>query len=238
MPVFRLPTDLAFPDPAFAGADGLLAAGGDLRPERLLLAYGHGIFPWPHAGYPLLWFSPDPRTVLRTADLRVSRRLRRVLRQGRFEVRLDTAFRAVIEHCARVKRSGQRGTWITPSMIQAYSALHDLGYAHSAEAWQGGRLVGGLYGVCLGRVFTGESMFTLVPDASKVALATLVRQLERWGVEIFDAQVHSDHVARFGATPWPRERFLAVLKEDRGRPDLHPTRCGRWRLGAGGDEPS
>jgi leucyl/phenylalanyl-tRNA--protein transferase len=231
MPVFQLSDELIFPPAELAEESGLLAVGGDLSVARLLLAYSQGIFPWPHDDL-LAWFSPDPRMVLRARDLHVSRRLRRTLRQGRFEVRLDTALRDVIQHCARVARRGQRGTWITPAMIDAYCRLHELGYVHSAEAWQEGRLVGGIYGVWLGRVFTGESMFALVPDASKVALVTLVRQLERWGCDLLDAQVHSEHVARLGATEWPRRRFLQVLRQQPRQPPTPPTPGRRWHLDA------
>jgi len=230
MPVFQLTDALDFPPPELAEPDGLLAFGGDLRPARLRLAYAQGIFPWPHRGYALLWFSPDPRMVLRVEELHVSRRLDRLIRQHRFEVRLDTAFDQVIRACAAARRPGQRGTWITPAMIAAYSELHAEGYAHSAEAWLDGRLVGGVYGVSLGRVFTGESMFAALPNASKVAFVTLVRQLQRWGIDILDAQVHTPHLAAFGATEWPRARFLAILREALEQPGRYPTRRGVWRL--------
>jgi leucyl/phenylalanyl-tRNA---protein transferase len=226
MPVFRLTDEIVFPSPRLAAAGGLLAVGGDLSPERLLLAYARGIFPWPHDGMPLLWFSPDPRMVLRVDDLHVSRRLERTLRQHRFDVRLDTACPAVIRSCASTPRCGQSGTWITSEMLAAYVHLHDLGFVHSAEAWQDGCLVGGLYGVCLGGVFVGESMFATRSDASKVALVTLVRQLARWGIDLFDAQVHTGHVERFGARQWPRARYLEVLERTLAR----PTRRGRWSL--------
>ncbi|MBI4701212.1 MAG: leucyl/phenylalanyl-tRNA--protein transferase, partial [Deltaproteobacteria bacterium] len=211
MPVFRLDRRLVFPPPELAEEDGLLAVGGDLRPERLLLAYASGIFPWPCERYPLLWHSPDPRFVLPRAKLRISRSLAKVLRRRPFEVRLDTGFRAVIERCAGAARPGQEGTWITPRMIEAYVRLHELGYAHSAEAWQEGVLVGGLYGVSLGAAFFGESMFAAAPNASKVALVTLLGQLGRWGVDLIDCQVHTPLFDRLGAEPWPRARYLAEL---------------------------
>jgi leucyl/phenylalanyl-tRNA---protein transferase len=226
VPIFRLSDRLYFPPPNYAEDGGLLAIGGDLSPDRVLLAYARGIFPWPHEGYPLLWFSPDPRLVLRPADLRVSRRLERTIRQHRFEVRLDTDCRAVIDGCASAPRRDDIGTWITPAMREAYVALHDLGYVHSAEAWQGDDLVGGVYGVSLGGVFVGESMFAAVSDASKVALVTLVRQLVRWEFDLFDAQVFTPHVARFGARDWPRVRYLRALHRSLAR----PTRRGRWTL--------
>jgi leucyl/phenylalanyl-tRNA--protein transferase len=227
VPVYRLTQELAFPDPREAEPGGLLAAGGDLSPERLLLAYSLGIFPW-HGGPPILWYSPDPRAVLRPASLRISRRLRRTLRQGRFEVRFDSAFGAVMEACAAAPRPGQDGTWITPDMVEGYSKLHGLGLAHSAEAWREGRLVGGVYGVSLGAAFFGESMFRSERDASKVALAILVLQLERWGFEIFDGQLPTPHLESFGMEAWPRERFLDALATALAR----PTRRGRWSLDA------
>jgi leucyl/phenylalanyl-tRNA--protein transferase len=215
-----------FPHPEEAHESGLLAAGGDLRAERLLAAYSRGIFPWPHEGLPLLWFSPDPRFVLRACELHVPRTLLRRLRRGEFEIRLDTAFRRVVEGCAAAPRKPDLGTWITPEMVDAYETLHRLGYAHSAEAWRDGELVGGLYGVSLGAVFTGESMFALAPDASKAALATLVRQLEVWGIGLLDAQTPSSHLAAFGASCWPRALYLAAL----ARAMEMPTRRGRWRI--------
>ncbi len=226
MPVFQLGKELAFPPPEEAEPGGLLAVGGDLEPERLLLAYSLGIFPWYDEELPILWHSPDPRMVLRPGELRVSRSLRKVLRAGRFELVLDTAFEQVIRACAESPRPGGPGTWITEDMITAYLRLHELGFAHSAEAWEEGALVGGLYGVSLGSCFFGESMFALRSDASKVAFVALVRQLERWGVDLVDCQVHTDHLARFGASDWPRARFLEGLRRGLEK----PTRRGRWRL--------
>src|SRR5690606_36173982 len=179
MPVFALTDEVVFPRPELATPEGLLAVGGDLRPERLLLAYGSGIFPWPVQGYPLLWHSPDPRFVLTPPTLKTSRSLRQTLRKRQLSLTLDTAFRDVMSACSEVPRSGQDGTWITDEMLDAYSTLHELGFAHSVEAWQDGRLVGGLYGVSIGACFCGESMFARVSDASKVAFVSLVRQLER-----------------------------------------------------------
>jgi leucyl/phenylalanyl-tRNA--protein transferase len=226
MPIYRLGADLAFPDPEESDPSGLLAVGGDLSPQRLLLAYSIGIFPWYAEGEPILWHSPDPRTVLLPADLRVARSLRRTLASGRFEVRLDTAFDAVVAGCAEAPRREGPGTWITPEMREAYARLHGLGFAHSAEAWEEGRLVGGLYGVSLGSAFFGESMFATRSDASKVAFVTFVRQLARWGFELVDCQVTTPHLQRFGAVEWPRRRFLErlahCLESD--------TRRGPWRL--------
>ena len=226
MPVYRLNERWVFPPPELAEPSGLLAFGGDLSPERLLTAYSQGIFPWPIGDLPLPWFSPDPRWVIVPSELHVPRRLERSLRRRRLEVRLDTAFDRVIRGCAEAPRVGQDGTWITEEMVLAYERLHRLGFAHCAEAWTEGELVGGLYGVSLGSAFFGESMFTRAPDASKTALVTLVRQLAAWGFTIFDCQTHTPHVERLGARPWPRERFLAVLAGAVKR----PTRLGPWRL--------
>ena len=228
MAVYRLGAEFAFPSPEEAEPSGLLAVGGDLAPERLLLAYSLGIFPWPLVTEPLLWFSPDPRMAVRPAELRVSRSLRKTLRRGAFEVRLDSAFAEVVQRCAAVPRRGDVGTWITPALAAAYQRLHELGFAHSAEAWQAGELVGGLYGVSLGGAFFGESMFAERSDASKIAFVTLARQLEAWGFDLIDCQVHTEHLARFGACEWPRRRFLAALAESLAR----SSRRGRWHLDA------
>jgi leucyl/phenylalanyl-tRNA--protein transferase len=227
--VYRLGAELAFPSAEEADPSGLLAVGGDLAPERLLLAYSLGIFPWPLVAEPLLWFSPDPRMALQPAELRVSRSLRRLLRDGDFEVRFDTAFAEVVRRCAEVPRRGEAGTWITPALSAAYCRMHELGFAHSAEAWQHGELVGGLYGMSLGGTFFGESMFADRSNASKVAFATLVRQLEAWGFDLVDCQVYTEHLARFGASEWPRRRFLRALAASLAR----PSRTGVWRLDAG-----
>jgi leucyl/phenylalanyl-tRNA--protein transferase len=229
LPVWRLSRALGFPPPDAADASGLVAVGGDLSPERLLLAYSMGIFPWPHEGIPLPWFSPDPRWVIEPAALHVPRRLERSLRAGRYEVRLDSAFAEVIRGCADAPRPGQDGTWITHEMIEAYERLHQLGFAHSAEAWRQGELLGGVYGVSLGGCFFGESMFTRAPDASKTALVVLVRQLAAWRFRLFDCQTHTPHVERLGARAWPRTRFLAAVAEAIAL----PTRRGSWRIDAG-----
>lgn len=225
-PVYRLDERLLFPPPEAAEQSGLLAVGGDLRPERLLLAYSVGIFPWYNEGTPILWHAPDPRMVLLASELHVSRSLRKEIRRGRYHITLDTAFEQVIEHCAATPRPGQDGTWITEEMCDAYVDLHRRGYAHSAEAWEDGELAGGLYGVSLGRAFFGESMFALRPDASKVAFVSLVRWLQSWDVELIDCQVYTEHLARLGAGEWPRARFLAALREALD----HATRMGPWRL--------
>ena len=210
MPVYALPEELVFPDPRLAEEDGLLAVGGDLSARRLLLAYAHGIFPWYNSDeQPVLWFSPDPRFVLRTADLHIPRSLAKRIRRGDYVITVDQAFSEVIAACRTTARPGQGGTWITPDMERAYTTLHRLGFAHSVEAWQQGVLVGGLYGVAIGRSFSGESMFAHAPDASKVAFVWLVRQLHAWGWPLIDCQMETDHLARFGAVALEREDFLA-----------------------------
>jgi len=223
----RLIHEFTFPDPREADAAGLVAIGGNLDPQRVLAAYAQGIFPWPYdAGSPVLWFSPDPRMVLRPAELHVSKSLQKLIAKHSFEVRYDTAFAEVIRRCAAVRRPGQRGTWITGEMVRAYERLHAMGVAHSAEAWREGRLVGGLYGVSLGAAFFGESMFALRPNASKVAFVHLVRQLHAWAFHLVDCQVYTEHLARFGAAPWPRARFFDALAHAL----TAPTRQGPWRV--------
>jgi leucyl/phenylalanyl-tRNA--protein transferase len=197
---------------ALAEPNGLLAAGADLSLPRLLEAYRNGIFPWFAHGQPILWWSPDPRMVLFPAELKVSRSLARTMRNTRFEVRADTAFDEVIEGC-RQPRRGEYGTWITEEMAEAYGALHRAGFAHSVETWLDGELVGGLYGVALGRAFFGESMFTRVSDASKVALVALARQLEHWGFGVIDCQMNTAHLASFGAREISRTEFTRMLRE-------------------------
>ena len=222
----RLIQEFPFPDPNEADAAGLVAYGGDLDPQRVLAAYAQGIFPWPcDETTPLLWFSPDPRMVLCPDDLHVGKSLQKIIARHTFEVRFDSAFDEVIRQCAATRRPGQRGTWITGEMIRAYNLLHEMGFAHSAEAWSEGALVGGLYGVSLGAAFFGESMFTQRPNASKAAFVHLVRQLHTWEFQLFDCQVYTEHVARFGATPWPRARFLDALTNAL----TAPTRQGPWR---------
>jgi leucyl/phenylalanyl-tRNA---protein transferase len=225
MPVFKLDERLEFPPPNLA-EDGLLAVGGDLSPERLLLAYSRGIFPWYEEGLPILWHSPDPRMVLETDALRMPNSLRKTLRKRPYRLTLDTSFAAVIDACACAPRPGQDGTWITAEMRDAYVRLFELGLAHSAEAWRGDELVGGLYGVSLGAVFFGESMFTRAADASKIAFVTLVGELRRRGIVLIDCQVYTDHLARFGAVEWPRARYLRTLAQALRR----PTNRGRWRF--------
>ncbi|MBC8006688.1 MAG: leucyl/phenylalanyl-tRNA--protein transferase [Prolixibacteraceae bacterium] len=219
--------DDRFPPVEQAAADpnGLLAAGGDLSVARLVEAYGSGIFPWFNHGQPILWWSPDPRMVLVPADLKVSRSLVKALRNSRFEIRADTAFREVMINC-RMPRPNQEGTWITAPMVEAYCELHRNGIAHSVETWLDGELVGGLYGLALGRAFFGESMFMRATDASKVALVTLVRQLERWGFGLVDCQMNTAHLASFGAREILRADFTRRLQ------DLihYPSVPAPWRL--------
>lgn len=206
--------DLRFPpvSRALREPEGLLAAGGDLRPERLVAAYRAGIFPWYEAGQPILWWSPDPRAVLTPGGLRITRSLRKRLRHGGFSVSFDRAFEAVLRGCAAPRR-GAHGTWITPEMHAAYVRLFELGLAHSVEVWQEARLVGGLYGVAIGRIFFGESMFSRVSDASKVALVYLARHLQAWGFPLIDCQLPNPHLERLGTTCIPRERFVALLRQ-------------------------
>ena len=224
MPIFKLTHELVFPDPTLASKDGVLAIGGDLRPERLLLAYSQGIFPWPSEGLPMLWFSPNPRCILEPAKIHLPHSLRKTMRKRAFDIRVDTAFHDVIESCAEAYRPGQDGTWITEELARGYEALHALGFAHSIEAWQNDKLVGGLYGVSLGRAFFGESMFAREPDASKVAFATLCANLTRWNFDFVDCQVPTEHLNRFGAVLVSRDHFLDRLHEALSV----PTREGSW----------
>ena len=214
MPVFHLPDRVVFPDPALAEPGGLLAVGGDLSPERLLAAYGEGIFPWYSEGDPILWWAPDPRTVLFPGELHVPRSLRKARRRRPYELSMDRAFGRVIRACASVARPGQDGTWITEDMIRAYVRLHELGHAHSVEAWADGDLVGGLYGVAVGGVFFGESMFALRPDASKIAFVSFVEQFARWGGALIDCQLATEHLARFGARPIALSAFRDQIQAE------------------------
>lgn len=200
------------PERALREPAGLLAAGADLSPHRLLAAYRNGIFPWYNAGQPVLWWSPDPRMVLFPAEFRVPRSLAKRLRRRDYEIRVDTAFESVMRACAE-PRSDDAGTWITADMIAAYCALHRLGHAHSVETWINGELAGGLYGIALGRMFYGESMFARQPDASKIALAHLVHRLERRHFGLIDCQMNTAHLARFGAREIPRSDFLRHVAE-------------------------
>jgi leucyl/phenylalanyl-tRNA--protein transferase len=227
MTVYRLPRTHVFPDPAEAEPSGLLAVGGDLAPERVLLAYAQGIFPW-YETPPILWFSPDPRGVLPLAPrsaLRVPRRLARTLRQGLLRATLDVAFEDVVRRCADVPRAGQRGTWITPELADTYRMLHARGFAHSCEVWRGERLAGGVFGIAIGDAFFADSMFHVVRDASKLALVSLVQHLERAGFALVDCQLPTAHLATLGFESWPRARYLRELANAVRR----PRAPGRWR---------
>lgn len=223
--LFHLSETLAFPSPRLANPEGLLAIGGDLRPRRLILAYEMGIFPWYSRGEPILWWSPDPRLVLFPEDFHISRSLRRTIRRKTFHITFDTAFKQVIDGC-RAMRPGSGGTWIVPEMAAAYERLHQLGVAHSVEAWEDGLLAGGLYGVSLGGCFFGESMFSRSPDASKAALAGLIRFLLTRGFDLVDCQVRSDHLLSLGAKEIPRHEFLELLEKSLKK----PTITGKWQL--------
>jgi len=212
MPIYRLDDSTIFPPTDHAEPYGLLAVGGDVRVERLLEAYRSGIFPWPMEGIPLAWWSPDPRFVLYPSKLKVPKSLERVLRKQIFTLTIDHCFSAVIHQCRSVKRPDQPGTWITSQIKKGYIALHEAGYAHSVEAWREGKLVGGLYGVSIGRCFFGESMFAVEPDASKCAFVSLVRALRAQGCPLIDCQVHTDHLERFGAEEIPRAQFLLEIQ--------------------------
>ncbi|HEV7556580.1 MAG TPA: leucyl/phenylalanyl-tRNA--protein transferase [Kofleriaceae bacterium] len=223
MPVFRLDERLVFP-PVHLAEDGLLALGGDLRPERLLLGYTQGIFPWYAENLPILWHSPDPRMVMTTRDLVIQRSLRKSIKRKPYRLTMDAAFPDVLLGCAEAPRPGQTGTWLIPEMVDAYGRLFELGFAHSIEAWEGSKLVGGLYGVSLGAAFFGESMFAKAPDASKIAFAACVRQLDDWRIGLIDCQVHTEHLERFGAYEVPRLRYIELLTQALDE----PTRRGRW----------
>jgi leucyl/phenylalanyl-tRNA--protein transferase len=225
MPVYRLSQALVFPDPERANPDGLLALGGNLSVERLLLAYRLGIFPWYEEGYPILWWSPPRRCVIDPRGFHISRSLRRLLRQGRFTVTIDQAFSQVIRSCAETRLDQGQGTWITEEMIDAYCALHEAGFTHSAETWLNGELVGGIYGVSLGSAFFGESMFKRQTNASKIAFATLVQRLVEWQFTLIDCQITNPHLQSLGGYEISRAEFLHRLVHAL----TFPTRQGKWR---------
>jgi leucyl/phenylalanyl-tRNA--protein transferase len=226
MPVYRLSDKLVFPPAGLAEKDGLLAIGGDLSPERLLLAYSNGIFPWFSAGDPILWWSPSPRLVIFPGEFKTPRRLLRLLNRKKFSVTMDRAFRQVIRACATTDSRQEKGTWITGDMIAAYSLLHDMGYAHSVECWQDGELAGGLYGLSLGGVFFGESMFSRQPNSSKAALVSLVKKLQGWDFDLIDCQMKTAHLMQFGAREIPGPEFQALLAKSIQR----PMQTGKWEL--------
>ncbi|MDC3079180.1 leucyl/phenylalanyl-tRNA--protein transferase [Flavobacteriaceae bacterium] len=209
--MYRLTDALLFPSPEQASDEGIVAVGGDLKPERVMLAYRKGIFPWFESDDFLLWWSPDPRMVLFPDQVKISKSMRAVLRKKKFEVTFNKAFDDVLEACAKVKRFGQSGTWITPGLMEAYSTLHTQGHAHSVEVWEEGVLVGGLYGIDLGTVFCGESMFSKANNASKVALISLSKELKKNKYKLIDCQVPTQHLASMGAESIPRSEFLTYL---------------------------
>lgn len=213
MPVFQLSDEIVFPPPELAEEDGLLAVGGDLSPGRLLLAYSMGIFPWYSEGSPILWWSPDPRLVLMPEDLRVSRSLRQTIKKEIYRTTFDNVFERVIRSCAESRRKDEDGTWITEDMVRAYCRLHEEGFAHSVESWDGDELAGGLYGVALGKVFYGESMFARRSDASKVAFVKLVQKLAQWKFRVIDCQVTTRHLISLGAKEVPRSEFLKTMRK-------------------------
>lgn len=224
MPIYQLSDDdYRFPDPMDSEPDGLLAIGGDLSPERLVSAYATGVFPW-YNRKPILWWSPNPRTILTPASCKISKSLKRTLKAGKFEIRFDTVFSRVIDSCGRIERNGEQGTWITTDMKQAYKRLHMLGIAHSVETFHNGHLVGGLYGVSIGKAFFGESMFHTETDASKVAFAALSFWLLDRGFLFIDCQMHTNHLISLGAKDIPKEDFLKLLAEAIS----FPTLKGKW----------
>ena len=210
--MYYLSKDLFFPPVSHADNDGVLAIGGDLSPERLKLAYNSGIFPWFNEGEPIIWWSPNPRMVLFLDELIVSKSMRNILNRNVFTVTFNQNFREVISNCRQVKRDGQTGTWITNEMIEAYCKLNELGLAKSMEVWQNDQLVGGLYGIDLGHIFCGESMFSLVSNASKVAFIALVNQLQKNNYRLLDCQVYNEHLESLGCREIKREAFMAILK--------------------------
>lgn len=230
-PVWLDPDDKSyhFPDPEYAltDPDGLLAVGGDLSSKRLLAAYRQGVFPWYSEGQPILWWSPNPRCVLYPDEFHTSRSLRRAIKKAPFRISFDQAFAEVICACANTERPEQDGTWITQEMADAYYALHKMGHAHSVEAWQDGELVGGLYGVAIGRVFFGESMFSLRTDASKIAFSHLLVSLKKWNYALVDCQVSSSHLKRFGAKEIERQHFIEALNRHCGESPAEQA----WRTG-------
>ncbi len=225
MSIYRLFDEPIFPDPEQADPDGLLAVGGDLSPRRLIAAYSTGVFPWYAENSPILWWSTDPRLVLFPDELHVSRSLKRVLNKGVYEITFDTAFEQVIKSCSFSPRPGQDGTWLVQEMVEAYTQMHSLGLCHSVEAWKDGQLVGGLYGISLGRAFFGESMFFCEPDASKAAFVSLVQELMKWDFLLVDCQQSTSHLKRFGARDISRRAFLDHL----GQALQLPTIQGRWK---------
>lgn len=226
MPVFQLTKSIIFPPPELARSDGLLAIGGDLSEARLLLAYEQGIFPWYSQGEPILWWAPSPRLVLEPKKIRIPKRLAREIRKDTFKITMDQAFSEVITECADIRVEQDEGTWITNEMKSAYIRLHELGYAHSVECWKEGKLAGGLYGVSIGTVFFGESMFSRVSNSSKTALATLARILTEWKFDMIDCQITTSHLLSLGAQQINGREFYTRLQKY----VRLPTRRGKWSL--------
>ncbi|UCD66003.1 MAG: leucyl/phenylalanyl-tRNA--protein transferase [Deltaproteobacteria bacterium] len=226
MPVYQLTEKLIFPPAELAEKDGLLAIGGDLSPERLLLAYSNGIFPWFSEGDPILWWSPSPRLVIFPDEFKIPKRLSRLMRQVKYSVTLDNSFRQVITACATIAGREKKGTWITRDMIEAYCHLHDLGFAHSVECWQDDKLSGGLYGISLGGVFFGESMFSRESNSSKIGLVHLVHKLREWDFDLIDCQMKTEHLIQFGAREIPGAEFQKLLAKSLSR----QTQTGKWHL--------
>jgi leucyl/phenylalanyl-tRNA--protein transferase len=224
MPIFLLSDEIKFPPAHLARKDGLLAVGGDLSQDRLLLAYKMGIFPWYSESEPILWWSPDPRLVLYPNEIKVSKTLKKVIQKDIFHITIDQAFNQVITSCARIRLQNNEGTWIVDDMIKSYCELHESGFAHSVEAWHEGELAGGLYGVSLGRCFFGESMFTRISNASNVAFVFLTEYLKKLSFDIIDCQVSTEHLINFGAREIPRNDFLKQLE----KAFRFPTKRGRW----------
>lgn len=224
MPVYQLRKELIFPNPNEAIKEGLLAVGGDLSIDRILLAYTNGIFPWYSDEEPIMWWSPNPRLVLFPEKLKISKSLNQKIRKGVFEIKFDTNFKEVIDHCSKVPREEQDGTWITEEMKQAYVNLHNEGYAHSVEIYFEGKLVGGLYGLSLGNIFFGESMFHLMTDASKVAFYFLVEKMKKWNFTLIDCQVKTKHLISLGAEEISREQYLKLLNDSL----KNKSRIGKW----------
>ncbi len=215
-----------FPDPLFAEKSGLLAIGGQISVPWLLEAYKNGIFPWYDQDSPVMWWSPDPRAVMKPSDIHIPHSMRPVLNQNKFQLKVDTAFEQVINYCAKIPRKNQDGTWIMPEIIENYTKLHHLGYAHSFEAWQNGKLVGGLYGVSLGRMFFGESMFSLVPNASKFAFISMAKILQNSGFNYIDCQIPNDHLKFLGCKLMSRKKFIHYVKINNSLPTLR----GKWQI--------
>ncbi|MCF8296799.1 MAG: leucyl/phenylalanyl-tRNA--protein transferase [Saprospiraceae bacterium] len=224
MPVYQLNDELIFPNPNEAIKEGLLAVGGDLSAERILQAYSNGIFPWYSDEEPIMWWSPNPRLVLFPEKFKISKSLKQKIRKGVFEIKFDSRFEEVIEHCSEVPRAEQDGTWITEEMKQAYINLYNHGFAHSVETYYDGKLVGGLYGLSLGNIFFGESMFHILTDASKVAFYFLVEKIKEWNFDLIDCQVKTNHLISLGAEEISREKYLELLSVS----IKNKSKVGKW----------